>query len=179
MAVDPRLLTFGQPNLVYKQLADSTAQVETTTETSLDTYPTFAAGCFVAGDVLEYYYAGVVATDSTPTITLALFWGTQAGTLLLRTGNILLTATGEDGWFCRGHIIFRSATSVIATMHTAVKVSATLANIVRDEQISAATTIAQTADTPLSIAVDCDVSTGIAFTITQTVGLVWHHRFGL
>lgn len=179
MPIKAHVFTNLQSGYVWVQTADSTSLVDSTTETSFDQSPEFdlVSDPFVAGETLEYYFAGVLSSDSTPTITLALFWGTEAGTLLVRTPAITLTASGGNGFIASGLIHFRSATTAVASINAAVKTAA--ATIANGADVSAAITIAQTsAAQRISLAIDWSAA-GFAGTALTRIGRMGLMKYGV
>ena len=155
MGLNIRQHTYPQKVRVWNTTAVSGTLADTTTETSLDAYPKFDVldRPFAAGDTLDLFFAVILTNNATITMTAAIFWGTQAGTLLVRTGAIELNdVDSAPHLIVQAKLVFWSATTVVPSIMALMGSKAT-PNY--ECAAASAVTIAQTAnEQPISLALD-------------------------
>lgn len=143
-------------------VADGNAIANTTTETKIFNNITVPANYMQDGRVLRIYAAGKLSTTGTPTITFALRWGGESGTLLATT-EALTNGSGVTNVNWELRILLQTRTngatgSLLAfgecNLHTSSTV--VLANIfsVSGYDAPAAVTVDLTADTQLALTAD-------------------------
>jgi hypothetical protein len=146
--------------VVYRNLAASTAHVNTTTEALFDTQYSIPANTLVAGSVIEVEYQGIItAAANSDTATIKLYIGGLTGTAIL-TGTAT-NATTNDIFSGKATIVVRTAgttgTLVASGHHTDVPAASGTATIGIAE-ITASTTINTQAAQVIGVGCDWSVA---------------------